>query len=586
MNTYGLQELSRRFGAGTARPEDIVEEVYGRIAERGDDHVWITLRPKEELIEEAALLAVRFPGDRPPLYGVPFAVKDNVDVEGLPTTAACPAYAYVPERSAPVVDRLLAAGALLIGKTNLDQFATGLSGTRSPYGTCESPLVPGLISGGSSSGSAVAVAAGLVSFAIGTDTAGSGRVPAALTGTVGLKPSLGLVSTLGFVPACASLDCPSVFAHSVADTLQVLSVIAGPEPGDPWSRMLPVPSARPEATGALRIGVPRRLEFFGDAAAAMAFKESLAKLVELGHTLVQIDFEPFLKAGKMLYGGPWLAERLAAIGQFVHDHPAEVHPVTRRVLRDGTDLSAVDAFEGIYRLRELAAETELTWKRMDALVVPTVPTTFTVKELAEDPIGRNKTLGHYTTFANLLDLAAISVPAGMTAIGRPHGITLLGPARSDALLAGAAAAFHTLTGGPAVHTHRTATPVLAVIGAHRTGQPLHDQLTALGAQPLGTALTAPAYRMYALRGGGVPKPGLVRTLGDGVAVEVELFGVSTAALGSLLTQISPPLGLGSVELSDGRTVHGFLCEAYAVADATDISGHGSWLDYLEGAHAQ
>jgi allophanate hydrolase len=223
---------------------------------------------------------------------------------------------------------------------------------------------------------------------------------------------------------------------------------------------------------------------------------------------------------------------------------------------------------------------------MDALVVPTVPTTFTVKELAEDPIGRNRTLGHYTTFANLLDLAAISVPAGMTAIGRPHGITLLGPARSDALLAGAAAAFHALAGGPAVHTNRTAAPVLAVIGAHRTGQPLHDQLIALGAQPLGTALTAPAYRMYALKGSGVPKPGLVRTPGDGVAVEVELFGVSTAALGSLLTQISPPLGLGAVELSDGRTVHGFLCEAYAVADAADISGHGSWLDYLEGAHAQ
>jgi allophanate hydrolase len=269
-----------------------------------------------------------------------------------------------------VVDRLLAAGALLVGKTNLDQFATGLSGARSPYGTCESPLVPGLISGGSSSGSAVAVGAGLVSFAIGTDTAGSGRVPAALTGTVGLKPSLGLVSTLGFVPACASLDCPSVFAHSVADALQVLAVIAGPEPGDPWSRTIPVPSPRPEAAGALRIGVPRRLEFFGDAAAAMAFKESLAKLAELGHTLVQIDFEPFLKAGKMLYGGPWLAERHAAIGEFVRDHPADIHPVTRRVLRDGTDLSAVDAFEGIYRLRELKAETDPTWKRMDALVVP------------------------------------------------------------------------------------------------------------------------------------------------------------------------------------------------------------------------
>ncbi|GAA3241059.1 allophanate hydrolase [Actinocorallia longicatena] len=437
-----IAELSRRYGAGTARPEDTVAEVYDRIARRGDDGVWILLRPREEVLAEAAAL----PGG--PLYGIPYAVKDNIDVAGLPTTAGCPQYAYTPAESAPLVKRLRGAGAILIGKTNLDQFATGLSGTRSPYGTCESPLVPGLISGGSSSGSAVAVGAGLVPFAIGTDTAGSGRVPAALTGTVGLKPSRGLVSTLGMVPACASLDCASVFAGSVADALTVLRVIGGFEDGDPWSRPLPVP-AETVAAGPLRLGIPRRPEFFGDAAAAMAFKGALARLAELGHTLVQVELEPFLKAGKLLYGGAFLAERLSAIGEFTDRHPEAVHPVTRRVLRPGRSLSAVDAFTDLHALQALRAETLPAWRRIDALVVPTVPTTYTVAELREDPIGRNRTLGHYTTFANLLDLAAISVPGGMTAIGRPHGITLLAPAGHDALIAGAAAAFHAAAGGPA-----------------------------------------------------------------------------------------------------------------------------------------
>jgi len=440
--SLSVGELSRRYGAGTARPEKVVEEVYERIEARGEDHVWITLRPREEVLAEAAALPDG------PLYGIPYAVKDNIDVAGLPTTAGCPDFAYTPEHSAPLVEKLRAAGALLIGKTNLDQFATGLSGTRSPYGTCESPLVPGLIPGGSSSGSAVAVAAGLVSFAIGTDTAGSGRVPAALTGTVGLKPSRGLVSTLGMVPACASLDCASVFAGSVADAWTVLSVIAGPVPGDPWSRDLPVPPLR--QTGPLRVGVPAKREFFGDAAAAVAFEEVLARLEKLGHTLVPVDFTPFLQAGKLLYGGAWLAERLTGIGGFVREHPESLHPVTRRVLLPGENLSAVDAFADLHRLQELSARVrESAWKAADVLAVPTVPTTFTVEEMSYDPIGRNRILGHYTTFANLLDLAAVAVPAGTTAIGRPHGLTLLAPAGSDGLLASAAAEFLGAPVGPA-----------------------------------------------------------------------------------------------------------------------------------------
>ncbi|MEU3167523.1 allophanate hydrolase [Streptosporangium sp. NPDC006930] len=619
-----LESLSGLYRSGAALPADVAGEVLARIAARGDDHVWITLRPVADLLGDAAELARRWPdpGARPPLYGVPFGVKDNVDVAGLPTTAACPAYSYVPARSAPLVERLLAAGALLVGKTNLDQFATGLSGTRSPYGACESPLVPGLISGGSSSGSAVAVAAGLVSFAVGTDTAGSGRVPAALTGTVGVKPSRGLVSTLGMVPACASLDCPSVFARSAADGLAVLSAIAAFELTDPWSRVLPVPGPVPARASPLQIGVPRDPEFFGDTAAETAFAQAVERLGGLGHRLVPVDLGPFLVAGRLLYEGPWLAERFAAVGDFVTRNPGEIHPVTLKVLSGGGALSAVDAFEGLYRLRALDAETREAWASMDVLAVPTVPTTFTVAEMLESPIERNTILGHYTTFTNLLDLAGISVPAGTTTTGRPHGLTFLGPAGSDELLAGLGATFHALTGGPAlpVQNSRSATTsasastvhapearpataraseaaveaevkaedtveaeartVLAVVGAHRYGQPLHGRLTSLGATGLGTALTAPLYRLYALEGGEMPLPGLVRSASGGVAVEVELYELAPSALGILLTQTAPPLGLGTIELADGRAVHGFLCEPYATEQAPDISHHGSWPDYL------
>jgi allophanate hydrolase len=392
--------------AGGASPADVVRDVLARIAARGEDHVWICLRSAADLLAEARAAAERWPdpASRPPLFGVPYAVKDNIDVAGLPTTAACPAFAYQPAADAALVARLRAAGAICVGKTNLDQFATGLSGTRSPYGACESPLLPGLISGGSSSGSAVAVAAGLVPFSIGTDTAGSGRVPAALCGVVGLKPSVGLVSTLGVVPACASLDCPSVFATSVADAAAVLAVIAGYEPADPWSRRLPAPvpltSPAPPGSAPLpRLGGPRDPQFHGDAAAAAAFAE-VTRLIGA----VPVDIADFIAAGQLLYGGPWVAERLAAVGDFAAAHPDQLHPVTREVLDSGRGYSAADAFRGIHRLAGLRAATRAVWEQVDVLVVPTVPTTFTVTEMLADPVRRNMLLGRYTTFGNLLDL--------------------------------------------------------------------------------------------------------------------------------------------------------------------------------------
>ncbi|MBO3744708.1 allophanate hydrolase [Streptosporangiaceae bacterium NEAU-GS5] len=538
-----LRTLAQGYATGAFTPADVVAEVFQRIGDRGDDGVWISLRRPDEVLADLV------PG---PLHGVPFAVKDNIDVAGMPTTAACPGFAYVPDRTAPLVERLRRAGALLIGKTNLDQFATGLSGTRSPYGVCESPLVPGLISGGSSSGSAVAVGAGLVCFAIGTDTAGSGRVPAALCGVVGLKPSRGLIPADGLVPACASLDCASVFALSAPDAAVVADVMS--------------PTGyRADPDRRLRVGVPAQADFFGDEAAREGFEAAKDRLRSLGHELVPVDLTPFLAAGRLLYEGPWLAERLAGIGDFVAAHPGELHPVTREVLTKGWGITGVDVFRGMRRLADLRSTTDTTWSRIDVLAVPTVPTTFTVEEMTADPIGRNSILGHYTTFANLLDLAAIAVPAGMTAAGRPHGITLLAP--SDAPLPALAARF--------TEAAPQAEVLLAVAGAHRTGHPLHPQLAALGARCQGLAATARAYRLFDLG----DRPGMLRAP-DGESIEVELHHLTPEALGRLLVGIPAPLGLGTVELLDGRLVHGFLCEAYATQDAKDITEFGGWPAYL------
>ncbi|ONH25875.1 allophanate hydrolase [Pseudofrankia asymbiotica] len=485
--------LRAAYLSGRLRVADVVDAVLAAIAARGDDGVWIHVADRADLLARAAELdalaaAAAAPGDDlPPLFGLPFGVKDNIDVAGMPTTAACPGFGYRATVGAPLVDALLAAGALCVGKTNLDQFATGLSGVRSPYGIPTSPFDPAMIAGGSSSGSAVAVAAGLVTFAIGTDTAGSGRVPAALTNTVGIKPSRGLVSSRGVVPACRSLDCPSVAALSIADGALVLDVISGFDEHDPWSRQFPAPApSRVPWTGEggapsrgglgappLRLGIPAAATVAADCddAVQAVFGRALDLLTATGAELVEIDLAPFFEAGTMLYEGPWLAERYAAVGDFLEEHPEAVHPVVAELLAPGARISGVDVFAGVDRLRTLRRQTEATWRAVDALVLPTVPRTFSVADMLADPIRRNARLGRYTTFANLLDLAAVAVPVGFGG-GLPYGVSVIGPAGADAQLAAVGAALHASSGlAPGLGAFPLATASGTVSGMATTGPP-------------------------------------------------------------------------------------------------------------------
>jgi len=439
--------------SGAASPEATVARAYARIRAHDDPAIFIALRAEADALAEAKALAAERNRDRAladrPLYGVPVAVKDNIDVAGLPTTAACPAFAYTPAKDATCVARLKRAGAIVIGKTNLDQFATGLVGVRTPYGVARNLFDPALIPGGSSTGSAIAVAAGLVPLALGTDTAGSGRVPAGLSNIVGLKPSLGLVSTAGVVPACRTLDCVSVLALTVDDAFAALAAIAGPDAADAYSR-----PRRLGALGALpsglRLGVPmpgQRL-FFGDEASAAAYDAALARLARLGAAIVAFDIEPFYEAARLLYEGPWVAERYLATRSLIASAPQSMHPVTRQIILGGAKPSAADAFAAFYELEELRRVRDHAFRSIDAMALPTVPTVYTVEAVLADPIALNSRLGTYTNFVNLLDLCALSVPAAMRADGTPFGITLVAPAGEDAALASIGRAFHADTALP------------------------------------------------------------------------------------------------------------------------------------------
>ncbi|HVN20223.1 MAG TPA: allophanate hydrolase [Dongiaceae bacterium] len=557
-----------------------VAALYDRIEAEPPNPVWISVVPRD-----AALAKAREIDAHPewPLAGMTFAVKDNFDVAGMITTAGCPSFAYEAEVTAPVIRRLEEAGALLIGKTNMDQFATGLVGTRSPYGACASVFDSRYISGGSSSGSAVAVAKGLVTFSLGTDTAGSGRVPAAFNGLIGLKPTRGLLSTSGVVPACRSLDCVSIFARNCSDAHGAWGVARGFDRADGFSRE---PQAGEDAAPWLysdfRFGVPSavQLEFFGDHEAERLYYIAMDRLQRLGGEKVEIDFTPFREAAKLLYGGVWVAERIAAIQEFFRDHADDTDPIVRRIIGGATSYSAVDAFKGQYRLRELCNEARRQWREMDVLVLPTTGTIYTHEQIAAEPVKLNTNLGYYTNFVNLMDLAAVAAPACFRSNGLPFGISFIGPAFSEEALLALA---HRYVGG--------ATPLqakcpgcveVAVVGAHLTGEPLNDQLIERGARLVKTCRTATDYRMYALAGTVPAKPGLMRDPGfRGPGIEVEVWAMPENRFGDFVAAIPAPLGIGTVTLDDGDEVKCFVCEPYGLSGAKEITRFGGWRAYLQ-----
>jgi allophanate hydrolase len=588
MNTLpalDLGSLRALYRSGEAQPGDVVAAIYDRLDSGPLEPVWISLVPRNTALGRARQVAADPNGQALPLYGVPFAVKDNIDVAGLATTAGCPAFAYWPAATAAVVENLLDAGAILIGKTNLDQFATGLVGTRSPYGACSSVFDQRYISGGSSAGSAVAVASGLASFALGTDTAGSGRVPAAFNNLVGLKPTRGLLSTRGVVPACRSLDCVSIFANTCHDARVVWQSARGFDAADPYSRRpYTGEGATPWATGQFRVGVPAadQLEFFGDSEAAALYERAVRRLDELGGTQVEIDLSLFRAAAEMLYAGPWVAERCAAIGAFLEEHGAEMNPVVREIIAGAKHYSAVDVYAAEYKLRGLRRATEAQWARMEVLVLPTAPTIYTHEAIAADPIRLNSNLGYYTNFVNLLDLAAVAVPAGFRADGLPFGISIIGPAFTDEALLWLAGRFHGPQSPPVdLGPCPPGCVALAVVGAHLNGQPLNWQLAKRGARLLKTCRTAPGYRLYALEGTLPAKPGLLRDESFvGAGIEVEVWAVPEDQFGGFVAAVPPPLGIGSATLDSGEVVKCFITEPYAIRNSREITQHGGWRNFL------
>lgn len=593
-----IRGLHEAYAAG-ADPVAVVDRVYASIAAADDPGIFLSLVDRERARSAARALGRFDPGARP-LWGIPFAVKDNVDAAGLATTAAAPAFAYRPAKNAFAVQRLIDAGALLIGKTNLDQFAAGLVGVRTPYPVPRNAIDPTLVPGGSSSGSAVAVARGLVAFALGTDTAGSGRVPAGLNNIVGLKPSVGAVSTSGVVPACRTLDCISVFALTVDDAWQVFATMAGANPSDPFSRPIEIGAMRPHPPHTV-IGIPAQRDLceFGDAAASQAWQSSLDVLRRLGVRLVEIDMAPFFETARLLYEGPWVAERHAAIRSFIRSNAKDIHPVTLGIIAGAEKYSAVDMVEALYRLAELKCRVRPILRSIDALAVPTAPLVPTLADLQADPIGPNSNLGTYTNFVNLLDMCGIAVPGPFRRDGRAAGITLLGPRGRDAALAGLARVFHAEARVPLGATgHRLAaadplppTPppdyqAIVLVGAHMSAMPLNGEIRDLGGLFLRAAETRPCYRLYALPGGPPARPGLVRVAADGRAIATEVWALPTAAFGRFVAAIPSPLGIGTVHLADGSAVKGFLCESEGVRGAEDISSYGGWRAYVSSRAAR
>lgn len=598
MNNLSIGVLRERYLAKALTPHLLLETLWPKLEHSDANHIWITRLSRDALFRYADRLADKDIASLP-LYGIPFAIKDNIDLRDTPTTAACPEFSYQPERHAFVVQCLIDAGAIPIGKTNLDQFATGLVGTRSPFGTCRNALNPEYISGGSSAGSAVAVASGLVSFSLGTDTAGSGRVPASFNNLIGIKPSLGLLSSSGVVPACRTLDCVSIFALTTADAADVLAVAARYDDSDAYSKPA-VPAAGRLADGApFRFGVPSGewLNYFGNAAGPERFAAAIQSMESLGGIAVEIDFACCAETARLLYEGPWVAERYAAISELVERQPDALLPVFRQIVGSARQISAVDAFKAQYRLQDLRRRAEKIWADCDVLLTPTAPTIYTIDEVNADPIRLNSNLGYYTNFMNLLNLCAIAVPAGFQSDSLPFGVTLAAPAFSEDLLLGMAAQLHRRTSTTVGATSdalaqcdrvpSAVNPVeyvdLAVCGAHMSGLPLNHQLTSLGAVFKMSTTSAPSYQLYALLGGPPLRPGMVRA--DPVtdacaAIALEIWRIPIASYGRFVAGIPAPLGIGRIQLNDGSVVQGFVCEAVGSVGATDITSFGGWRAWL------
>ena len=575
-------QIAAAVHAGQASAVAVAEETLARVEAYDviQPQIWISRAAREDVLAAARAVDARIAAGEPlPLAGVPFAVKDNIDAQGFETTAACPAFAYRPEASAEVVGRLTAAGAVCLGKTNLDQFATGLNGSRSPYGIPRNAYNLNYVSGGSSSGSSIAVAAGLVPFALGTDTAGSGRVPAAFNHLIGFKPSKGRWSTRGLVPACRTLDCITVFTDDTADARLVDQVLAGFDPADPFSKPL---ADRPLQVKT--IGVPRRDQrnFFGDAESEYFYDRALERLAALGE-VVEIDYAPLQEAALLLYGGPWVAERTAAMAGILVGNPDAVDPTVREVVEQGLPVTAVDLFNGIYRLAELKRYAGTLWTSIDLLAFPTAGTAYRVVEMLAAPVALNSNLGAYTNFVNLLDMAALAVPAGIRANGTGFGITLIGPADTDRALLDAADAYLSvsdLPSPPPLDFEGTMQTVkLAVVGAHLKDMPLHWQLTSRDAKFVGAFDTAPTYRLYAMADSVPPKPALVHSE-DGAGIPVEVYELGVAEFGSFVAEVPAPLAIGTVTLADGTSVKGFVSEPRATVGAQDITGLGGWRNYI------
>ncbi|MCL6692614.1 allophanate hydrolase [Pseudomonas sp. R3.Fl] len=590
-----LATLRAAYREGRATPRQLIAQLRDKAAALNPDyHLFIHLLTPAELEPYLAALDGRSP-DELPLYGIPFAIKDNIDLAGIPTTAACPAFAYTPQASATLVQRLVELGAVPLGKTNLDQFATGLNGTRSPYGECRNSVLADYPSGGSSAGSSLAVALGVASFALGTDTAGSGRVPAALNNLVGLKPSKGLLSNHGLVPACRTLDCISYFSATAAEASELLALSARHDPQDAYSRANPAWNDG-SAFGAprpFRFGVPREqdLEFFGCAEGPTLFAQAIEQLRSIGGTPVEIDFAPFLEAARLLYEGPWVAERYSVAGALIERQPDAVLPVIRAVLEKAPGASAVELFRAQYRLQALKARCDAIMAELDCVLTPTIGRPVSLAELHAEPVLRNAEPGYYTNFMNLLDYAALALPSAFMGNGLPWGLTLFGRAFSDQYLLGLGDALQRASALPLVGGNALAGPApkaparndrvrLVVCGAHLDGLALNWQLLQRGARLLQATRSAPAYRLYALAGGPPLRPGMLRVAEGGVAVEVEVWELPSAELGSFLSGIPAPLGLGKVELADGSWETGFICDAWGLAGAEDISAFGGWRAWL------